>query len=267
MEEMKWRDAIIKVFEEERKTLHYTEIAELIAERGYRTSLGATPQDTVSSLLNVDIKNNREKSQFAKVDRGMFILKKFMDQKSVTNGIHSNDPIGIESSTERIENNSLIHAFGIYWQRNLVHWKSTPDLLGIQQLGATEVNFKDQRGIYILYDAREILYVGQAIEQTLGQRLRQHTTDRLSGRWDRFSWFGFYAVTDKGHLQDRKKFESLDIQNIADILEAVLIECIEPRQNRKQGNTLAGMEYLQHESPEIKKKRNQELLKELTDKI
>jgi hypothetical protein len=42
MTELKWEEAIVKVFEEEKKALHYTEIAELISERGYRRSLGAT---------------------------------------------------------------------------------------------------------------------------------------------------------------------------------------------------------------------------------
>jgi len=54
---------------------------------------------------------------------------------------------------------------------------------------------------------------------------------------------------------------------IADILEAILIESIEPRQNRKQGNTLSGMEYLQLESTEIKRKKTEELIRELTSKL
>ncbi|MDO8929264.1 MAG: hypothetical protein Q7W54_09785, partial [Bacteroidota bacterium] len=73
--------------------------------------------------------------------------------------------------------------------------------------------------------------------------------------------------SDKGHLLDRKKFESMDIQVLADIIEAILIESVEPRQNRKQGNTLLGMEYLQKESSEIKKKKTEELIKELTSKL
>jgi hypothetical protein len=266
MAELKWKEAIVKVFEDEKKALHYTEIAELIAERGYRKSLGATPQDTVSANMTTDINTNQEKSIFAKVDRGIYILRKFLDDPSqlVTEEIEKPT-----DTTEKpiLEISKIINAFGIYWNRNFVHWKTNPDLLGIQQIGATEVNFKDQRGIYLLYDSREIIYVGQAIEQTLGQRLKQHTTDRLSGRWDRFSWFGFYSVSDAGHLLDRKKFESLDIQVLADILEAILIESIEPRQNRKQGNTLFGMEYLQQESAEIKKKKKEELIRELTDKL
>ena len=55
--DLKWKEAIKKVLEEEKKALHYTDIAELISERGYRKSLGATPQDTVSSNLTTDINN------------------------------------------------------------------------------------------------------------------------------------------------------------------------------------------------------------------
>ncbi|MBU4485737.1 MAG: hypothetical protein KKD38_02300 [Candidatus Delongbacteria bacterium] len=50
-------------------------------------------------------------------------------------------------------------------------------------------------------------------------------------------------------------------------MEAILIESLEPRQNRKQGNLFFGLEYLQQESPEIKKKMKQQLIKELTDRL
>ena len=33
MADLKWKEAIYKVLEEEKKALHYTEIAELIAEK------------------------------------------------------------------------------------------------------------------------------------------------------------------------------------------------------------------------------------------
>ncbi|MDD4205944.1 MAG: hypothetical protein PHH55_07700, partial [Candidatus Delongbacteria bacterium] len=103
--------------------------------------------------------------------------------------------------------------------------------------------------------------------QPLGQRLRNHTVDRLSGRWDRFSWFGFFPVKEDGELFKELKHDKLSIQNLGDVLEAILIESIEPRQNRKQGNLFFGLEYLQQESPEIKRKMKQQLIKELTDKL
>ena len=72
MIDLKWKVAIEKVLNEEKRQLHYTEIAELIAERGYRKSLGATPQDTVSANLTTDINTNKENSIFAKVDNKKF---------------------------------------------------------------------------------------------------------------------------------------------------------------------------------------------------
>jgi hypothetical protein len=266
MVDLKWKDAIEKVLTEEKKQLHYTEIAELIAERGYRKTLGATPQDTVSANLTTDIKSKKENSIFAKTNKGYYIMRKFLNQ---TEDVETYDyePEIINDKMVLKDSHKIINAYGIYWNRSLVHWKTQPDLLGIQQIGATEVNFKEQIGIYLLHDSRETVYVGQAIEQSLGKRLKDHTTDRLAGRWDRFSWFGFYPVIEDASLNLNIKFKNFTIQNLGDILEAVLIESIEPRQNRKQGNSFVGLEYLQLEAPEIKKKLKQQIIKELTDNL
>jgi len=266
MAELKWKEAIIKVLEEEKKALHYSSIAELIAEKGYRKSLGATPQDTVSANMTTDINKNKEKSIFAKVDRGYYILRKFLDDGTqlLTEETETKNKESKKIISEKLR---IINSFGLYWNRNHVHWKTTPDLLGVQQIGATNVNFKNQIGIYLLHDSRETIYVGQAIEQSLGQRLRNHTSDRLSGRWDRFSWFGFFPVNDNGGLNKDLKFDDITVQDFGDILEAILIESIEPRQNRKQGNLFYGIEYLQQEAPEIKKRMKEQLIRELTDKL
>lgn len=265
MAELKWKEAIEKVLDEEKKQLHYTEIAELIAERGYRKSLGATPQDTVSANITTDLNANKDKSIFARVDKGYYILRKFLSE-SDNALIDESEPQIINDKVVTIDNHKIINAFGIYWNRKLVHWKSIPDLLGIQQVGATEVNFKDQKGIYLLHDGRETIYIGQAIEQPLGKRLKDHTVDRLAGRWDRFSWFGFYPVTEDAKINLDAKFKDFTIQNLGDILEAILIESIEPRQNRKQGNSFQGIEYLQKEAPEIRKKQTEQMIRELMDK-
>jgi HB1, ASXL, restriction endonuclease HTH domain len=264
MAELKWKEAIIKVLEEEKKVLHYTAIAELIAEKGYRTSLGTTPQDTVSANITTDINRNKEKSIFARVDRGYYILRKFLDDRTQLLTEETKNKKSKKTTSEKLR---IINSFGLYWNRNQVHWKTTPDLLGIQQIGATTVNFKNQIGIYLLHDSRETIYVGQAIEQSLGQRLRNHTSDRLGGRWDRFSWFGFFPVNDDGGLNKELKFDDITVQYFGDILEAILIESIEPRQNRKQGNLFYGIEYLQQEAPEIKKRMKEQLIRELTDKL
>jgi len=150
MADLKWKEAIEKVLSEEKKQLHYTEIAELIAERGYRKALGATPQDTVSANLTTDINTKKENSIFAKTDKGYYILRKFLNQPD-ENSIGDNESEIVNEKIVLKDTHKIINAFGIYLNRNLVYWKSQPDLLGIQQIGATDVNFKDQIGIYLLH--------------------------------------------------------------------------------------------------------------------
>jgi hypothetical protein len=131
----------------------------------------------------------------------------------------------------------------MFWRRDHVQWANRPKLLGMQQIGAESVNFSDQLGIYLLYDGREAVYVGRATERPLGIRLFEHTRDRLGSRWDRFSWFGVRPVAEDGSLGTvPATYKSADL---LPVLEAVLIESLEPRQNRKRGDDLGAVEYLQ----------------------
>ena len=138
MANLKWKDAIVRVLEEEKKALHYTEIAELIAERGYRTSLGVTPQDTVSANITTDIKNNEGNSIFVRVNPGIYYLRKYVDKSSEleTEDIETETLVLEKSEKEDRIIHKIINAFGIYWNRDLVHWKSFPELYGVQQFVA-----------------------------------------------------------------------------------------------------------------------------------
>lgn len=50
-------------------------------------------------------------------------------------------------------------------------------------------------------------------------------------------------------------------------LEAILIEALEPRQNRKRGDDLGAVEYIQHEDPEIQKKKVKQTLETALSKL
>ncbi|MEZ6142420.1 MAG: HTH domain-containing protein [Zavarzinella sp.] len=134
-----------------------------------------------------------------------------------------------------------------------VEWIATPKLLGQQQIGAIPVDFNKQLGIYLLYDGREVIYVGRSTDRPLGRRLYEHTNDRLSARWDRFSWFGLLPVSEKGEIGALP--ETYPAAKLIPALEAILIEALEPRQNRKRGDDLAAVEYQQKIDPEIEKKK------------
>ena len=135
----------------------------------------------------------------------------------------------------------------------------------MQQIGATPVDFNKQLGIYLLYDGREVIYIGRTTERPLGRRLYEHTSDRMAARWDRFSWFGLLPVSETGTLGSLPT--TYDAAKIIPALEAILIEALEPRQNRKRGDDLSAVEYIQREDPEIQKKRVKESLEIALNKM
>jgi hypothetical protein len=159
----------------------------------------------------------------------------------------------VQESEELEEQYEIVTSFGMFWRRNAVEWVATPKLLGMQQLEATPVDFVQQLGIYLLYDGREVIYVGRTTDRPLGRRLFEHTVDRMSTRWDRFSWFGLLPVSEAGALGALPA--TFDAAKLIPALEAILIESLEPRQNRKRGDDLAAVEYIQRVDPELEKKR------------
>ncbi len=244
--EMTWKDAIEKVLRDAGTSMHYKDIAEQIVALGLRTNIGATPAATVSAQLSMSIQEAGNSSPFVKVGKGEYILREHYKSPGETGR-------GVAESLVDEKQYEIITSFGMFWRRDMVLWESNPRLLGVQQLGAEAVSFTKQLGIYLLYDGREIIYVGRATDQPLGKRLYQHTFDRLSTRWDRFSWFGLLPVSDRGTLATiPKQYQS---EQMIPALEAILIEALEPRQNRKRGDDLSAVEYLQQEDPEIRKQK------------
>jgi hypothetical protein len=158
-----------------------------------------------------------------------------------------------------------IKAYGAYWSRASIKWDS-PKLLGRQQIGADPVDLSKQIGVYLLYHEREVVYVGRATDRPIIKRLQEHDKDRLKARWDRFSWFGLYSVSAKGKVTEDQPTVS-DSEALIRTLEAVLIEAMEPRQNRRGGDHFADIEYIQVEDPEIKQDRRRRLVNDLLNQM
>ena len=132
----------------------------------------------------------------------------------------------------------------MFWERDPICWRTTPQIWGLQYIGSDPLDFCNQVGVYLLYDGREVIYVGRIVDRILGKRLFEHTRDRLRTRWNRFSWFGLLPVDENsgtlGNLPN-----SFSASKMIPTLEAVLIEALEPRQNRKRGDDMAAVEYIQ----------------------
>jgi HB1/ASXL restriction endonuclease-like protein with HTH domain len=259
--ELTWRKAIEKVLGISDGAMHYKDIAEQIVSEKLRKNVGATPSAMVAVTLSNSILKDSDKSPFQKVGRGEYILR----AKGIVSSPNASPPSGDKESNLAAEvQYEIITSFGMFWRRNFVDWSANTKLLGMQQLGAEAVDFGKQIGIYLLYDGREIIYVGRSTDRPLGKRLYEHTADRLSIRWDRFSWFGLLLVSNKGKLGILPDEYAAD--KMIPALEAILIEALEPRQNRKRGDDLSAVEYLQKEDPEIDRKKQTALLESVLKK-
>lgn len=258
MADLNWRNAILEVLKTEKDSVHYTDITELILERGLKTQVGATPVASVAATLSNSLNQEGDQSPFERVSRGYYRLRA---QKT-----RSRPKSSALQPDEREETDTgLINAFGMYWRREAVWW-SRPQILGQQQPGSTPVDFSHQRGVYLLHDRRDVVYVGRTTDQSLGDRLRQHTINRLNGRWDRFSWFGIYPVQADGSLA-HDVGRQMNLDNLIETMEALLIESLEPPQNRKRGDGFSAVEFIQVVDPSIRRREQEEILEQMRKKL
>lgn len=260
MADMAWRDAIIEVLRKERAAMHYTTIAEKVVVDGLREAVGATPASTVNATITTSLKSEGDDSPFQRVARGEYVLRPTHSGFAPT-VIISGEP----AVDEPDEVEGPIHALGMFWDRSQVRWTSNPAILGRQQIGADPVDMAGQRGIYLLHDGREVIYVGRCSDRPLGMRLYEHTFDRLKTRWNRFSWFGLSPIDDDGSLGEPLEGHSR-LQLIA-AMEALLIEALEPPQNRRRGEGFTAVEFIQAEDPEIKKAQLRAVIAELQGQL
>jgi len=261
--ELTWRQAIDKILGASATPLHYKEITERIIADRLKKILGATPSATVNAQISASIKHDGAQSPYIRVAKATFALAKSATTRPIPTTSRLT-PAVLESE-ESEEQYDIVTSFGMFWRRIAIEWSAMPKLLGMQQIGATPVDFNKQLGIYLLYDGREVIYIGRTTDRPLGRRLYEHTSDRMAARWDRFSWFGLLPVSETGALGSLPI--TYDAAKMIPALEAILIEALEPRQNRKRGDDLSAVEYIQREDPEIQKKRVKESLELALNKL
>lgn len=221
--------------------MHYAAITETIIKENLRDNYGKTPERTVSATLST------QPNLFEPYGQGYYCLTS--EGEEYINKDHKKDINNSTITQAIIQTNKpkLIKAFGMYWDRAISIDIKHPQLLGRQNSNDKKVGFVDlseMRGIYLLYDRREVIYVGQAKSSIL-DRLKDHTKDRHAGRWDRFSWFGIDDIDPvNGHLIKTEETLSITIDHMINAFEGIMIEGLEPRQNRKAGNEF-GDEFIQ----------------------
>lgn len=263
---MTWKEAIKKVLEENKigdsyLPMHYRDITNKIIDENLVDSYGKTPARTVSTTLTTS------KGLFTRVDEGTYILsapaknavKNRNTNKVKEKRVSTQDNVTMPSPNHE----KLVPSYGMYWMRDAINWESNPKLLGVESTGASPIDLSEMRGIYMLYDGREVIYVGQAVDRPIIKRLLEHTKNRLATRWDRFSWFGLDSIhPNSGKIIKQSESFTSDLHSLANVLEGILIEGLEPRQNRKQGDNF-GFEFYQEIDKEVLKDKLLSNLKKL----
>lgn len=265
---MTWLEAIIYVLQHNKqddgtfRPMHYSDITNAIMDDNLRDTYGITPQNTVSATLT------QHRELFCRLGLGLFALTPkgehylIKEQPLVTpdaeeerKEIQENNDPRLGKEIKEAMRSKIIKVFGMFWDRARIDWsKSNIKLLGQQNPKSDPVDFRAIRGIYLLYDQREVIYVGQAIDSPIVKRLKDHTRDRLSGRWNRFSWFGVDGINPDGTVSKAEDISSIRLSDLANAMEGIMIEGLEPRQNRKQGDQF-GDEYLQAADYDMQKEQ------------
>lgn len=255
--DMRWEEAIEKALRNSGKPMHYADIAQAIIDNGYRANVGATPANSVAAILSKSIRSKKDKSPFVSVGDGHYKLRTAKNKERPADQPR-------DEAKESAAEMGLIGSFGIFWDREWVDWQTTsPTLLGVKQAGSKPVDFAEQSGIYVLYDQSRPIYVGQAGDKRLGLRLKDHTRGRFSSRWNRFSWFGVRGVNpETGQLDASPSKHEIGPATLITTMEALLIESLEPPQNRRGGDYNA-VEFIQEKDPSIKDRERDAYFKEV----
>jgi len=169
----------------------------------------------------------------------------------------------------------LIRAFGQYWNPDIIEWgKQGPNNKG-KLLGDIKFNdgktipidFWEAKGIYVLFDRFKCIYVGKALESSIGFRLRSHLSDRLAGRWDMFSFFCVSTVNktskDTRDPGQRQITKGVTINSF----EALAILIADPSLNRKRERFKDAHEAIQTKQPNPRTERNyyEDIIKKLNE--
>lgn len=262
---LSWKDAVRYVLKVSGGPMSTTAISDRISEWNLRSSQISNPVQAVNNALRIQLKAEVEQDQDSKyrlTDEAAAAvrLEEFYNTPSTNTAIAEDAEVSREIAKENSER--IIRSFGIFWSRSDVIWKASQGssrtatrMLGRSNDRAPEIDFGDQPGIYILYNGEKPIYVGQAKDGRLSDRIGDHTRDRLKSRWDRFSWFGLKSVDpNASRLEPLLGYESdptVMVKQLIDAFEALLIEGMEPAQNRRGGNQLKDIEYLQVRDPNL----------------
>ena len=102
MADLSWRDAILRVLQDRSEPMHYTAIAEAIAEQELRSEFGATPAASVAATISVSLQNEGAGCPFVRIARGTYALRSTISGQQVPDVVGvAEEPGSVPKSVEK----------------------------------------------------------------------------------------------------------------------------------------------------------------------
>lgn len=120
---LSWRDAIIEVLKTAQKPMRAAEIVAAIKEHKLRKVTGDTPEETVGACMYSSMKRYGENSPFEQPEPSHFAYRKPTESASSVSA-QLGGAVLEDDDEEPKKSAGIIRAFGMYWRRDGVIWKT-----------------------------------------------------------------------------------------------------------------------------------------------
>ena len=148
-------------------------------------------------------------------------------------------------TSDHLDLPGVITCYGQDWQRDRVQWNAPVQLIGSQMMTSTEIDFAPQIGFYALGWGlgKAVEFIGFSGKRTIGECLLEHTNDRLSGRWESFSFYGLKPILQDGSFGPLPESVT-STETVASIL-SILVSVVQPKGNRRYYDMFSTLEFAQ----------------------
>jgi hypothetical protein len=222
--------------------MDYEQIAVELAEGGHIAGFGVMPRKQICIIMENAIAKEGDQCPFVRTEPGVYIARKLANSEHFRASQAAGPKLAFNPT-------GIITCYGQVWARESVTWRSNPVIFGCQFQNSPKINFFKQVGIYTLHsNDHALVYTGVSGDRTIGECLYEHTSDRLDGRWNRFSFYGLLPINENGTFSPLTR--ECTIEDITASLQSILVEVSNPPANRRAYDYFSTLEFVQWRDPE-----------------
>jgi hypothetical protein len=238
------KTSIKKVLSTSSEPMDIDQIAVQLAIEEDLSRHGAVPLRSVHSCLENAVREDGDGCQFIKTATGHYMLRAkasplhLLAARKASANVNKSD----------VDASGIFTCYGLNWQRKSISWTPAPEIMGCQFQESVKVNFTKQIGLYALQNTSgDVEFIGHTIQKPIGSCLYDHTRDRLTFKWEQFSFFGLLPVNDRGYF-GRLPDDFTAADSLTSI-KAITVELARPRSNRKIFDWFSVLEFNQWQAP------------------